>query len=410
MKKNKLALIAILLIAIPALVFANGSSEKASTATNEIKLVGWSTTPQEKEYVEARIALFEEQNPGTTVTWEILPNEYNETLQIQIASGKGPDVFYVDASWATPFIENKACVALDEYLDPAVFDAFYPATLAAFQKDGKTYGLPKDMNTLVLYYDANAFEKYDQEVPTNWDELLEVATFFAETEEYDAGLVLRTDFARFYPFVLQNGGRILDENGNPAWTEPACVEAFDYYFNDLIGSGAAKTTKDYNNENESVLTSGKVPMMLSGGWAVAFLNENGQNIDWKMAKLPVGDAEQSVLFTVAYMMGRNARNPELCASFIEFMTGDTSQKMVVDSGLAVPTRMSQADYYIEKNPTLSANPEQAANSTVYNLGIHTPKIAELLTAAGEKIRLQGMSAEQALEEAETEFYNYVESL
>ncbi|MGL1893347.1 MAG: sugar ABC transporter substrate-binding protein [Spirochaetaceae bacterium] len=410
-------LTAMVLLVSSGLLFAGGQKEEASkeVASTEVqervlKLVGWSSSPQEKKYVQSRIDYFEEKNPGVTVVWEVLTNEYNETLQIQIASGKGPDVFYVDASWATMFIENKALQPIDKYIDDSVTDGFYPSTLAAFKGNNSVYGLAKDMNTLVLYYDELAFTKYGKKVPTTWEELLQTAQEFTDTDEYEAGLVLRTDFARFYPFILQNSGSILDENGDPNWTDPKVVEAFDFYFNKLIGSGAAKTNKDFNGENEGALTAKQVPMMISGGWATGYLKENGKELDWKMTKLPMGKTEHTVLFTVAYVLNRNAADPELGAHFIDFMTSEQSQRMVVDSGLAVPTRKAVADYYIEKNPAFGANPEQAKNATVYNLGVHTPKISELMTAAGEKIRLQGLSAEQALEEAKEDFMAYLDTL
>lgn len=408
MKSFKIYFVMVLVLLSSGILFASGQKEESGEKV--LKLVGWSTTPQEKEYVQSRIDLFEAENPNVKVEWEILANEYNETLQIQIASGKGPDVFYLDASWASMFIENYALSPIDDYISQSTIDGFYPSTLDAFRDDSNLYGLAKDMNTLVLYYDELAFEKYGMSVPTTWDELLETSKTFAAMDEYEAGIVLRTDFARFYPFILQNGGSILDEDGNPNWTDKAVVDAFDYYFNDLIGSGAAKTNKDFNGENEGALTTKKVPMMISGGWATAYLNENGKDIEWKMTKLPKGKSEKTVLFTVAYVMNKNANDQELAASFIDFMTSEKSQRMVVDSGLAVPTRQAVADYYIEKNPTLGANPEQAKNAKVYNLGVHTPKIADLMSAAGDKIRLQGMSAQQALEEAEMEFNEYLDTL
>lgn len=391
-------------------LFANGQQEDKMDTEKVIKLVGWSSTPQEKEYVQSRIDYFEQENPGVTIDWEVLTNEYNETLQIQIASGKGPDVFYLDASWASMFIENNALQSIDKYIDDAVIDGFYPSTLDAFRNSTNIFGLAKDMNTLVLYYDELAFDKYNMEVPTTWNELLKTAKAFADMDEYEAGIVLRTDFPRFYPFILQNGGSILDSEGNPNWTDSAVVDAFDFYFNDLIGSGIAKTNKDFNGENEGALTTKKVPMMISGGWATGYLTANGKDINWKMTKLPKGKTEKTVLFTVAYVMNKNASNPEICANFINFMTNEKSQRMVVDSGLAVPTRKAVAAYYIEKNPALGANPEQAKNAKVYNLGVHTPKISALMTEAGDKIRLTGMSADKALEEAKQEFTQYLDTL
>ena len=408
MKIFKVMVAMVLILVSTGFLFANAQAEENSERV--LKLVGWSSSPQEKAYVQSRIDFFESENPGVTVDWEVLINEYNETLQIQIASGKGPDVFYVDASWASMFIENNALQPIDQYITDAVTDSFYPSTLAAFEGNGNIYGLAKDMNTLVLYYDQAAFDKYGMEVPTTWNELITTSLKFAKTDEYEAGIVLRTDFARFYPFILQNSGSILDSEGNPNWTDPAVVEAFDFYFNKLIGSGAAKTNKDFNGENEGAFTTKKVPMMISGGWATGYLKENGTELDWIMTKLPMGKTQHTVLFTVAYVLSKNANDPELGAHFIDFMTSEKSQRMVVDSGLAVPTRKAVADYYIEKNPLFGANPEQAKNATVYNLGVHTPKISDLMTAAGEKIRLLGLNPQKALEEAEQEFNDYLDTL
>ena len=69
----------------------------------------------------------------------------------KFASGDVPDVFYVDAGYAKQWIDQGFLAPLDDYIAKSGFDTsqFFDGYASIFKgADGKTYGLPKDGNTI----------------------------------------------------------------------------------------------------------------------------------------------------------------------------------------------------------------------------------------------------------------------
>lgn len=53
-------------------------------------------------------------------------------------------------------------------------DSFVAGTTEAYAVDGKTYGLPLELNITPVYYNKEIFEKYNLEIPETYDQFLEV--------------------------------------------------------------------------------------------------------------------------------------------------------------------------------------------------------------------------------------------
>ncbi|WP_019614027.1 ABC transporter substrate-binding protein [Psychromonas ossibalaenae] len=378
---------------ILSMAFLGGCSKQ----DDKLVLGIWTTTPQEMAFVQERVDSYE-QSTGTEVQIEVINGTYNDAIQLQIASGGGPDVFYMDSLYLDRFVNDGAVQDIKPFLKKTDLNDFNEPLLAAYQKDDAVYGLPKDANSLVLYYDQDTFNKYNMKVPANWDELLKTAHFFADLDKYDAGIVLETEFPRFSPFLFQSGGKVFDEKGNFAFNSAEVASAYDFYYRQLLGSKAAKTGQELDG-NETAFTTKRVPMMISGGWAVQTLEQESKDLNWKMAKLPAGKEQTSMLFTVAYVMNANTEKTQESVDFIEYMASEKIQRMVVDSKIAVPTRKAAGEYYQETNKDFVANSEQFAYSNVNLYGVDGAKIHSALGRAGEKIYINNTDVEQALEEA-----------
>lgn len=105
--------------------------------------------------------------------------------------------------------------------------------------DGTIYGIPKDFNTLAVFYNKDLFDYAGVEYPNNedtWD------TFYAKLEQVAAidpdiyGLALQPEFARFGALAFAAGftpsmrkARAIfptrplwkQSSGTPAWLRPA---------------------------------------------------------------------------------------------------------------------------------------------------------------------------------------------
>ena len=76
----------------------------------------------------------------------------------KISSHEVPDLFYVNADYAPEWIDQGFLEPLDDYIAKSGFDTsqFFEGYLSIFKgKDGKTYGLPKDGNTIAMAYNSD---------------------------------------------------------------------------------------------------------------------------------------------------------------------------------------------------------------------------------------------------------------
>ncbi|WP_200905845.1 ABC transporter substrate-binding protein [Caloranaerobacter sp. TR13] len=370
-------------------------AKKEETVT--ITLGGWASSPAETDLLDAQIKEFEKTHPNIKIEKQVITGDYLQQMQARIASKTEPDVYYLDVSQAPTFIEKGVILPLDEYLDKEDLKDFEPNLLKGFQKDGKTYGLPKDYNTLALFYNKDMFEKAGVKVPTTWKELEEAAK--ALTKDGVKGIVLSNDAARFIPFIYQAGGKVL-ENGEIVFNSNEAAKGLDFYYS-LIKKGYADTPQNLGvGWNGDALAQKKAAMCIEGGWMIPFMKDAGPDVNYGIAKLPKGEKEGDLAFTVAYVMSRNTKHKEAAAEVIKFLTGKKAQQMTADSGLAIPTRISMGEVYTKKYPERKPLVEMVQYSKVFQFGTKGPKILDALNKAGEKLQLgQETDAKKVLEEA-----------
>lgn len=392
-------------------VFAGCGKTKETTQTSQqnqqaqqtqeqniiITLGCWASSPAETKLLDDQIQAFQNENPNITIKKTVITGDYLQGIQAKIASQTEPDVYYLDVALASNFISKGVILPLDDYLDKEDLKDFQPNLLAGYQKDGKTYGLPKDYNTLALFYNKDMFDKAKLQPPTTWAELEEAAKKL--TSGKVKGIALPNDAQRFNAFILQAGGQINDGD-TPVFNTPEAAKGLDFYYS-LIKKGYAATPKDLGDgwAGDS-LAHGNAAMVIEGGWMIPFMKESAPNVKYGIAKLPKGDKEGDLAFTVAYVMSKNTKHKEAAAKVIKFLTGKEAQKMVADSGLAIPSRISMGEEYVKNFPERKPLVDMTLVSKVANYGINGSKILDALGKAGEKIQLgQVPDAKAALEEA-----------
>jgi len=114
-------------------------------------------------------------------------------------------------------------------------DDFYPFALEAFNYNGKQYGLPKDINPYVLFYNKALFKEAGIDtIPTNWQELEEMAALLTKDKDGDGkndqfGFIVEPSVEMVMPFVYQNGGHFQNPDGSLGITDDAFIEALDFY-------------------------------------------------------------------------------------------------------------------------------------------------------------------------------------
>ena len=131
--------------------------------------------------IDGYVAEFEKENPGITVK-AIYAGTYQDTLVKTLTafkSGEPPDIAVLLSTDMYTLIDQGAISPFDDLIktddDKAWAKSFYPAFMANSQTGGKTWGIPFQRSTIVMFYNKDAFKEAGldpNKAPDSWDELV----------------------------------------------------------------------------------------------------------------------------------------------------------------------------------------------------------------------------------------------
>jgi ABC-type glycerol-3-phosphate transport system substrate-binding protein len=178
-----------------------------------VVLSGWQSTGAEGDALNATLDAFKAAYPKITLDYQPIATDYPTAMAAKFSSGEPPDLFYVDSSVAPDWIDQGVLQELDTMATERGFDTsqFYPGYLDAFKgPDGKTYGYPKDGNTLGMAYNTDMLTAAGVTPPTSWTELAAAAAKL--TTGNQKAFCLSHTLDRALAFIYQNGGSLFSDD------------------------------------------------------------------------------------------------------------------------------------------------------------------------------------------------------
>ncbi|KZE39250.1 ABC transporter substrate-binding protein [Brevibacillus parabrevis] len=303
---------------------------------------------------------FNKENPGITVKPVYTGSYQDTTTKIQAAvQGKTPpDVAVMLSTELHTMMDMNAILPLDEFIakdggNEYVKD-FFPGFLANSQVDGKTYSIPFQRSTIVLYYNKAAFKEVGldpEKPPTTWDEMAEYAAKLTKDGRW--GIEIPSSGFTYWMYqalALQNGKNLMTEDGKKVFFDtPENVEALQYWV-DLA--------KKHKAMPEGVIEWATVPSdFLEGKTAMMFHTtgnltnvKNNAKFDFGVAFLPAKKNYGSPTGGGNFYMfkGTDAKKQEAAWKFIRFMTEPKrAAQWSIDTGY-VATRKSAYEEEIMK--------------------------------------------------------------
>jgi len=223
----------------PAGSAATGESPAASPAgyTGPPVTIRYSIwgDPQEIASQTAIAEAFHAANPNITVDVDVSDwDAYWDKLQTGLAANAAPDVFAMDGPLFPDYQSRDVLLDLKPMIDRDGYDLTQLADqgVADFTTaDGGQFGLPRDLNTIVLYYNKAMFDAAGIPYPDDtwdWTKFHEVATKLTDSGKGIWGGGLQTSWQEnYYNFILQNGGTLLNEDMTKCTVDsPEASEAF----------------------------------------------------------------------------------------------------------------------------------------------------------------------------------------
>ena len=195
--------------------------------------------------VDGLVAGFEKDHPDVKVE-AVYSGSYQDTtakILTAVKGGNAPNVAVALSTDMFTFVDEDAILPFDEAAGPdakAWFDGFYPGFMANSRTGGKTWGIPFQRSTVVMYWNKDVFRQVGldpEKAPATWAEMRD---FAAKTTERDAaGNVTRWGIeipSSGFPYWLfqglstENGAILANEEGTEvAFDDPKVVEALQYW-------------------------------------------------------------------------------------------------------------------------------------------------------------------------------------
>ncbi len=248
-------------------------------------------------------AAFMKENPSIKVS-PIYAGSYQDTIVKALTahkSGTPPVTSVLLSTDMYTLIDEDAIVPINGFIktddDRKWHDGFYKAFMLNSQTGGKTWGVPFQRSTVVLYYNVEMFKEAGiSSPPATWAEMAETARKLTKKDASGKvtqwGIQIPSSGFPYWLFqglAIQNGVVLANELGNAVrFDDPRTIEAVQYWV-DLAKQGVhppgivewGTTPKDFFEKKVAMMwtTTGNLTNVKSNAkfeFAVAMLPGNKQ--------------------------------------------------------------------------------------------------------------------------------------
>ena len=334
---------------------ANKESDKGSDSKDvELSVSIWDAN-QEPGIKEILADFTEETGIKTklsVVKWE----EYWTMLEAGAQGGSLPDVFWMHSNESERYMSNDMLLDLTDKIAESdkIDPENYPEDIwGLYTYDDKYFAVPKDVDTIALWYNKAMFDEAGLAYPTadwTWDDVTEAAKKLTKEDGSQYGLALRNDNnqAGYYNLIYDNGGYIIsDDKTKSGWDDPKTIEAMEM-LEGWIKDGVMPPLEVMAENGEDVLfQSGKVAMVPQGSWMVAAYRENeytAENCDLvELPKSATTGRRVSLYNGLGWAAAANGEHTEEAWKLIEYLGSEEAQKKQAELGVTMSAYNGTSD-------------------------------------------------------------------
>ncbi len=186
------------------------------------------------EVVQKMLPTFTKQ---TGIKVNVIELPYEDTYPKAILEARNRtgayDVIQMNRPTLAAFTEPKYLLPLGDYVSKSVINDLFPVHRDFVTFNGSVYAVPHSNDLRCLYYRTDLFQKAGyKHPPTNWKQMEAMAKHLTTQGHYGlimAGSPKGPGIWVLADLITRNGGSILDAHGQPAVSQPAAVEALDFF-------------------------------------------------------------------------------------------------------------------------------------------------------------------------------------
>ncbi|KJY67805.1 ABC transporter substrate-binding protein [Vibrio nigripulchritudo] len=375
------------------------------------------------QVVDGMVDDFEKQNPDISVT-AIYAGNYDDTRVKALAALKAGEPVQTSVLFSIDLLELKRMGVIrpfDDFAktseDKAWLNSFYPALMENGQHEGKTYGIPFQRSTIVMYYNKDAYRAAGldpESPPTTWEALRETAAKLVKKD--GSGKVTQWGMmipSTGYPYWMfgaltkQQGQTLMSSDGKTVnFNSPKVVEALEFW-KDLGTKDQVmpKGTIEWGTLRQEFLEGNTAMMWHSTGNLTAVLKN--AKFDVGVAQLPANAELGSPTGGGNFYLLNSGTDSEQKAAYklVKFMSSPerSAQWSIATGYVGVSEAAYQTDAlktHAQKVPQAVVARDQLKHATAELATYEAGRVRKALDDAIQATLTGQSSAQQALDKAQ----------
>ncbi len=370
--------------------------------------------------VDGLVADFMKENPDIKVK-AIYAGNYNDARIKALAalkSGKPAQLSVMFSIDLYELIEQDAIIAFDDVVktdeEKAWLKSFYPTLMQNGVTAGKTWGIPFQRSTIVMYYNKDAFRAAGldpEKAPATWEELVAAGKKLTKADGSQWGMMIPSTGYPYWMFgalTMQNDQVLMNGAGNKTnFAAPATIEALQFW-KDLGDKHKVmpKGTIEWGTLRKNFLEGKTAIMWHSTGNLTTVKKKAG--FDFGVAMLPANKRRGTPTGGGNFYIFKKTSPAERAAAMklIKFMTSpERSAEWSMKTGYMGITPAAYATdklkNYVKGFPYAAVARDQLKYATAELATFQTGRIRKALDDAIQAALTGSKTPEAALKEAQT---------
>ena len=447
--KKSTALLITLLAALSLVVVACGGgsapAEEAAAPSSEpveIRYALWDSA-QQPPYEQCATE-FAKDHPNITIKIEQSGwDDYWSTIQTGMVAGNAPDVFTNHLAKYPEFASKNQIVDIQSLVerDSVPTDIYIGDLAELWTREGKRYGLPKDWDTIAIFFNQQMLEEagIDPAVMEDWDwnaadggkfeEIIAQLTLDANgnnglSSDFDKENVVQFGFipqgqgngygqTQWSHWAVSNGFKFIDDIWGTQYyyDDPALADTLEWYASLWLEKGYAPDLAEVSSLGpQALFQSGKGAMTTDGSWQIKNYVE-ASDFEVGFGLLPVGPEGRKSMFNgLADSIFIGTEHQEEAWEWIKFLASPTCQNIVGEHAVVFPAIQSGVENALTaheaKGADVSAFTEEALDpegTFLFPVTDNASEISTIMRQVEENIYLgQTDDAASALQAANEE--------
>ncbi len=387
-------------------------------------LVVW-TVYDNDETLRPVIESFRAKRKGVEVKLQVVdPGDYEDQLLNAMASGRGPDVFFIHNSWLPKYLDKISPAESSVWQYSDYKNTFVDALSSDFTKDRQVYGASLYVDSLALFYNKDLLGTAGiARPPRTWAELevasrklarLNINGYFSRSgvalglsSVAPGGQINRAEDV-LYLLMLQKGVKPWSEDGlSPEFgsgdSAAAAEEALRFYTSFADPAGDNYTWNTLSDYSIDAFANSRAGLMINYSYARGLIEQKASNLNYDVAPVPQQSLDVSESNFASYWGMVVSKQSELQKEAWDFIKAATS-KDALDKYAGVTKLPSSRRDLIE----LQVNDPEVGVFAHANLTAKTfyrpdqPKFDAIIAEMIDDVALRGSLPREALSKAQAQ--------